>query len=599
MLKRISVRITTIFIAVSVLVVLITSIIFSFLFRNYTVTEQKKTLTLCAEEIAQLVSEDKASSYAYNNRIITDYNLFSEGVLHAQVWIINTNGVFDRVKESEKKSPLNIMELDRDQIELIQRGFNGEEFDTRSFSPYFGEDTLSVVVPVYATQTGYEESEESIVGSVVIHCPLSDINESYSSASGMLIASVAIAIVVSAVVSVVLSSNITKPIKQMCGVASEMAAGNYNVRVGIADRSELGELATVLNYLAYTLSMTISELSSEKDKLNDIINNVSDGLASFDQDGTLIKYNAAFLRLCPYELMQTPEVKNCIEGAVQKGETQTFVLEGKDILRFTATPIFTYFEPSGAILVIRDISQSERLENTRREFVSNVSHEFRTPLTVIKGSIEMLIDGAVTDPEMVQKTYARIEGETVALERLVRDLLDVSRLKSGKIILEKTDLDLEKLAADVVNNMQTIAQKKQIQLVFEPGKIPHIWADPDRIRQLIIIFIDNAVKFTPSGGKITVSTGMMDQMACLRFRDTGKGIAKEDIPFIFERFYKADKSRGNSSVGTGLGLSIANNIVDLHGGGITVNSEVGKGTEFSVMLPLAQGQEKMLPQGKE
>ena len=271
MLKRISVRITTIFIAVSVLVVLITSIIFSFLFRNYTVTEQKKTLTLCAEEIAQLVSEDKASSYAYNNRIITDYNLFSEGVLHAQVWIINTNGVFDRVKESEKKSPLNIMELDRDQIELIQRGFNGEEFDTRSFSPYFGEDTLSVVVPVYATQTGYEESEESIVGAVVIHCPLSDINESYSSASGMLIASVAIAIVVSAVVSVVLSSNITKPIKQMCGVASEMAAGNYNVRVGIADRSELGELATVLNYLAYTLSMTISELSSEKDKLNDII----------------------------------------------------------------------------------------------------------------------------------------------------------------------------------------------------------------------------------------------------------------------------------------------------------------------------------------
>lgn len=591
MFKRISIRITTIFIAVTVLVVLITSIIFSFLFCNYTLTERKNTLQSCAEEIARLVSEDKASSYNYNERIITDYNLFSKSVLNANVWVVNTNGVFDRTYEFDEKMPLNIMELDSDEIELIREAFDGVEFDTNKFSDYFGEDTLSVLVPIYETKI-QEMQKVSVLGTVIVHCPLVSINESFESAVGFLVISVIVAVVVTIIMSTMLSRTITYPVLQMSSVATLMATGNYNVQVDIKDRSEIGELADVLNHLARTLNITTTELQTEKDKLNDIINNVSDGLASFDNHLNLIKCNSAFMRLCEYEALEQSYIKDWLLRALSTRQILEYTHEDKDILKFMITPLYNGNEVVGVILVVRDVSQSERLELTRREFVSDVSHEFKTPLTVIKGSVEMLMDGTVTEPEMVEKTYKRIEGETEALERLVGDLLDISRLKAGTVRFNSIKVDINSLGAEVVDNLQIIAQKKKINLTFCPNGVLPVRGDMDRLRQLFIIFIDNAIKFTPEGGHVMVSTIMVDEMACIKVRDTGKGIRKDDIPYIFERFYKVDKSRGNSMAGTGLGLSIANSIVELHGGGILVNSEVGRGTEFSIMLPLFKEKKK-------
>lgn len=584
MLKRISSKLIAVFIGVTVLVVLITSVIFMYLFYNNAVQEKQKTMLSCAQEIARLVSQDKASSYAYRKKTISDYSLFAEGILDSKLWVVTTDGLFENIGTSSQ-SPLNIKELTENQENIIKNSFENINIYTKEFSDYFGQETISVIVPMAST-TLYEGEESEVIGAVLMHCPMSNINSNFLSAQMYLGISIAFSVIVAFLISVLLAMRISRPLKEMSLVAQKMACGNYSVRADISDKGEIGTLSQSLNDLAYTLDKTVNSLRSEKENLDTLLNNISDGLAYYDTEGKLIKYNAAIMRMCNYEMLADKRIVSARRRAMEKREQQTVVLDGKDILKFTISPSFYDENLVGTVVIVQDISQSEKLEQTRREFVSNVSHEFRTPLTIIKGSVELLIDGAVTNPADVMQMYNRIENETVALEHLVRDLLDVSRFKAGKVQLSLSELDLNLLISETVDSLKLISSKKKIRLNVNTANIPHIFADKDRIRQLIIIFVDNALKFTPSGGTVTVSTQLVDEMVCMKIRDTGKGMAKEDIPYIFERFYKADKSRGGSKTGTGLGLSIASGIVDAHGGGITVESELGKGTEFSVMLPV-------------
>ena len=584
MLKRISSKLIAVFIGVTVLVVLITSVIFMYLFYNNAVQEKQKTMLSCAQEIARLVSQDKASSYAYRKKTIADYSLFAEGILDSKLWVVTTDGLFENIGTSSQ-SPLNIKELTENQENIIKNSFENINIYTKEFSDYFGQETISVIVPMAST-TLYEGEESEVIGAVLMHCPMSNINSNFLSAQMYLGISIAFSVIVAFLISVLLAMRISRPLKEMSLVAQKMACGNYSVRADISDKGEIGTLSQSLNDLAYTLDKTVNSLRSEKENLDTLLNNISDGLAYYDTEGKLIKYNAAIMRMCNYEMLADKRIVSARRRAMEKREQQTVVLDGNDILKFTISPSFYDENLVGTVVIVQDISQSEKLEQTRREFVSNVSHEFRTPLTIIKGSVELLIDGAVTNPADVMQMYNRIENETVALEHLVRDLLDVSRFKAGKVQLSLSELDLNLLISETVDSLKLISSKKKIRLNVNTANIPHIFADKDRIRQLIIIFVDNALKFTPSGGTVTVSTQLVDEMVCMKIRDTGKGMAKEDIPYIFERFYKADKSRGGSKTGTGLGLSIASGIVDAHGGGITVESELGKGTEFSVMLPV-------------
>ena len=223
----------------------------------------------------------------------------------------------------------------------------------------------------------------------------------------------------------------------------------------------------------------------------------------------------------------------------------------------------------------------------RNEFVANVSHEFRTPLTIIRASTEALLDGVVTDEESRMDCYEKIETETTALERLVKDLLDTSKLRAGKMPMHLEEMEAEPLIEKIVENMRMIAEEKNIHINYTPTVLPPLMADYDRLRQLLIIFLDNAIKFTPESGTITVSAYAKDNMAYLCVTDTGVGMSEEDIPYIFERFYKVDKARGGSKTGTGLGLAIAWQIAELHGGTIFVESKLGKGTTFKTLIPLA------------
>lgn len=234
---------------------------------------------------------------------------------------------------------------------------------------------------------------------------------------------------------------------------------------------------------------------------------------------------------------------------------------------------------------IEELNQTEKL---RRDFVANVSHEFRTPMTIIRGYNEALMDGTISDPALIQKYHHLIGEETIRLERLIKDLLDLSRLQSTVVDTDKEKLPLATVVHSVVNLLKQKAEQKQVRLcVNAQENLPEILANGDRIVQLVLIVMDNALKYTPRGGQITISTALEEERVVLRVADTGIGIPVEDLPYIWERLYKVDKAHTRADGGTGLGLAIAKQIIDLHQATATVSSEVNQGTIVAISFPLA------------
>lgn len=583
MRKGLSFRLMLSMLVVTVLVVLITSVVFTALFKRYAVSDTEGTLNGCAEEIARLVSEDQAGSYEYNKRTISDYSLFIKTVLHASVWVLDQDGTF-RTYYKDDNLPLHLKELDATAEAAIRRTLRGESFLTSDFSAYFGEDTLSVLVPVHST-TFADGEEVQIVGAVLVHCPNKNVSRTPDLARNFLFVAVFVSAVFSVIVAFFLAERYTEPLKKMNRAAQQMSQGDYSVRTAIHEGGEIETLSQSLDNLAQTLSETIANLQAEKKKLNDIIDNVSDGLCAFDPNLHATQYNLAYMKMCSEEMLRQNGVADMMQQVMETKRAKKKVVSGEEILKFIATPTLEEDRVTGCVLIVQDISLSERLEKTRRDFVSDVSHEFRTPLTVVKGYLELLCDGTISDPEDVKRTYARMEKETVALENLVRDMLDLSRLRSGTVKTEISETDVSEIVETICDNMRTISAKKEIEILYQRQNIPTVFGNHDRLRQLFIILIDNAIKFTPKHGTITVLTEKEDEYVLIRVRDTGVGISKKDLPFVFERFYKADKSRQQTeNSGSGLGLSIAAKIVEQLGGEIDVASEEGKGTEFFVRL---------------
>lgn len=583
MRKGLSFRLMLSMLVVTVLVVMITSVVFMALFKHYTVSDTERTLTSCAEEIARLVSEDQAGSYEYNRRTISDYSLFIKTVLHASVWVLDQDGIF-RTYHKEEDQPLHLKELDETAEAAIRRTIRGESLLTLDFSSYFGEETLSALVPVRST-TFNDGDDVRVVGVVLVHCPNANLSRTPDLVRNFLLVAVFVSAVFSVIVAFLLSEKYTEPLKKMSWAAQKMSQGDYSVRTAIHEGGEIETLSQTLDNLAQTLSGTIANLQTEKKKLNDIIDNVSDGLCAFDLNLYATQYNLAYMKMCTEEMLRQNGVADMMQQVMATKKAKTKVVSGEDILKFIATPTIEDDRVTGCVLIVQDISLSERLEKTRRDFVSDVSHEFRTPLTVIKGYMELLCDGTISDPQDVMRTYTRMEKETVALEHLVRDMLDLSRLRSGTVKTEISETNVREIIEAICDNMRTISAKKEIEIVNQGQNIPTVFGNLDRLRQLFIILIDNAIKFTPKQGTITVITEKEDDYVLVRVRDTGVGISKKDLPFVFERFYKADKSRQQTeNSGSGLGLSIAAKIVEQLGGEIGVTSEEGRGTEFFIRL---------------
>jgi len=376
--------------------------------------------------------------------------------------------------------------------------------------------------------------------------------------------------------------------------AVKVAGGDFDA---IADENapdELGELATALNNLSYQLSRNMYMLIVERNRLKNMLNGLSEGIIAIDATGAVTHTNPAIEAMFEQKKISVglpdsrmkyvgdQSVWEDFDRVIRTGEHITRNFSQRDmIIRMTLTPIVDEIGAiAGAVGLFSDITQMERLERTRREYVSNVSHELRTPLTAVRALIEPLKEGMVTTEADRMRYYDIILREVMRLSRLINDQLELSRLQSGNVAIEKHRMALDDLIYDVCDRYSSIAEEHGLELHIESdlSDCPMVYGNADRVEQMLIILLDNAIKYTEQGS-IGVRVEWDEEKATITVRDTGIGIAEEDIPYVFDRFYKVDKA--HSGKGSGLGLSIAKELLSRMGEEIYVSSIQGQGSEFS------------------
>jgi len=398
----------------------------------------------------------------------------------------------------------------------------------------------------------------------------------------------------------ILARTITRPIARIMQKAEKISRGNFGQQLDVESNDEIGKLAKTFNFMSAKLKNTLAEITSEKKKIETIMKNMTDGVVAFDINGLVVHINDAardilgnkaldlnlksFLHL--FDISLPPEDKDKKDKLGLNGLQRRVEFEGKYLKLQFAEVMDDDGNIEGLVTVIQDITEEQKLDRMRREFVANVSHELRTPLTSVKSYTETLLDGAREDPATTEHFLRVINDETDRMARLVRDLLILSQHDSG-IRLNLEDIAPADLVNSCVERLRREAEQKEQELrVNIKAGLPIIQGDRHRLDQLLTNVIGNAIKYTPQKGKITVHCYCDKDKIVINVEDNGIGIPEQDVERIFERFYRVDKARSRQLGGTGLGLAIAREIAQLHGGNISAKSKVGRGTQIFIELPL-------------
>ncbi len=411
---------------------------------------------------------------------------------------------------------------------------------------------------------------------------------------GIVVKAMTFGLLVAVLLSFLLSKTITTPIENIRTRAQMVAAGDFSHRLDIQSNDEIGELTATFNHMADRLHDTLEEIQGERDKLGTIFLHMTDGVTAFNAEGKLIHMNPTAENLLGATFQEDAHFNDVFEGIdaptpIAAGE-QGFVQMELERMGRTLSVLFAPYGENerGIIAVIHDITEQRKLDEARREFIANVSHELRTPLTNVKSYTETLIDAAgelPTDTEV--KFLSVIAGETDRMTRIVKDLLTLSKLDCGKMDLHFHRFSMQHMVESVYNAMVLEAGNNGLELTLNiQGKMPDMNGDRERLEQVVINILSNAVKYTPSGGHIVLSAARRDEgHVMIRVKDDGMGIPKDDIPRLFERFYRVDKARSRAKGGSGLGLAIAKEMVEAHRGTIYLESQLDEGTTVTVVLP--------------
>lgn len=443
-----------------------------------------------------------------------------------------------------------------------------------------------------------KDSQGEIVGAMMLFRTVADVDVMWMRISTYLIVAAACAMVVAVAFTSVFSRSLTRPLWLMNDVARAMAAGDYSRHAPVTQADEIGQLAETLNVLTDRLKDVIENLQNEKSKLEQVFESIAEGLVAVERDGQVFHVNAPALEMLEIDRWEAEHARagesqrhvlSMLAVCMDSGEKENAVWTSDSgrAIAAVASPI-----PGaegvciGAVCLLRDVSEETRLEQLRREYIANVSHELRTPLTGIRGMVEPLMDGVLETDEEKNDCYQVIYRETRRLEKLIGEMLDLSRLQDGRAQMELEAICVEPVLERAVESVARLAEDAGIQLTVEADEGTVCMGNEERIIQVLIILLDNALSFTPTGGHIEVCARGCGRFVELSVRDDGAGIEPKDLPYIWERFYKADKSRMRTK-GTGLGLAIAKKVVELMGGTIGVQSEVGKGSTFTLRLPSA------------
>ncbi|MCL6631274.1 MAG: cell wall metabolism sensor histidine kinase WalK [Alicyclobacillus herbarius] len=428
------------------------------------------------------------------------------------------------------------------------------------------------------------------------------LDEPISLMRNLIIFAMVLGILLTTGLAFVVSKNLSRPLLQMNEAAEQMVQGNFHGKIDVVTNDEVGRLGRTFNVMADELKQTIAALSFEKEQLSNILASLHDGVVAADLDGHITLANPPARRRLQSTSLATTGVPDStrlpvdlqrqMEAVIdaRKPVTREWSWQARDIL-VTMTPLYQSDGQTlrGVVAVLRDISEERRLDRLRKDFLANVSHELRTPLSMMQGYAEALLDEFGDDPEQRRELTGIIHDEALRMKRLVNDLLDLAQLESGQFQMTFKKVNITEVVRRVVRKFQTLAGERGIHLdgQFAPEAVC-VRGDEDRLEQVFTNLVDNALRHTDKGGEVRLTVRESAGYAQIEVRDTGSGIPEEDIPYIWERFYKADKARTRGRSGTGLGLAITRHIVEAHDGDIVVNSQLGKGTTFTVSIPLVE-----------
>ena len=401
----------------------------------------------------------------------------------------------------------------------------------------------------------------------------------------------------SVLLSFLLAKTMITPIERLTAGAKRVASGDFSRKLEVASKDEIGVLTATFNSMARQLQATIREAENERNKLDTLFLHMTDGVVAFSREGAVIQKNPAAEDMLGRPILPEDTYEGLfgdlapleqILSLEQPGYQEAERTAGSRSLELLLAPFDQESGQGGVMVVIHDVTTQRRNEEMRREFVANVSHELRTPLTNIRSYAETLVDSAGDIPPAMEKNFLGvILNESDRMTHIVQDLLTLSRFDSGRSELKLEKFPFGAAVRDICNAVLMEVQRRGHTLTLNlPDQLPDIVADRDRVLQVMMNIVSNAIKYTPDGGRIHISAGRNALRVWMEVSDNGIGIPPQDRPRIFERFYRVDKARSRESGGTGLGLSIAKEIVDRHEGIIALVDRPGPGTTIRVELPV-------------
>ncbi|MEC2077655.1 two-component system histidine kinase PnpS [Metabacillus fastidiosus] len=549
------------------------------IFNNYYMNAFKDRMERDAQLVKFLISEEGKNSESYQN-LLTDLS----HTIHSDIFILDKNRKVD-FSVGDHSYDENLIKSQLAQFDYSKEGFHFS--DQKNELSYY-------ILPIIANG--------QITNIILLAAPIDSLQKVNQQMWIVLVASLGLAFIVIVLLGFRITAQYTKPIESATKVAIELAKGNYKARTYEDHLDETGMLSQSINILARNLQDMTRAQEMQQDRLQTLIENMGSGLILIDGRGYVNLVNRAykeifeiksvdFLYQLYYDAFKHQEIIDIIEEIFMtevKVRRQLHIpikIERRHFEVYGAPIIGTNDEWKGIVLVFHDITELKKLEQMRKDFVANVSHELKTPITSIKGFSETLLDGALSDEETAEYFLAIILKESDRLQTLIQDLLDLSKIEQQGFELSFRHCDLREIFEEIHILLKSKAIEKELELsVNLPESDLFIMGDLYRLKQIFINLINNALTYTPKGGTVWVNVENHSEYVLIMISDTGIGITEEEIPRIFERFYRVDKARSRNSGGTGLGLAIVKHLIEAHKGQISVRSEINKGTTFTVKL---------------
>lgn len=558
----------------------------SFSFKEYyirAITTQLKSNVLLIRDIvkADIQEKDMGRVDLLTKRLGREIN--------TRLTIINPEGIVLGDSEEDPRKMEN--HSDRPEIKEAMRGGMGKS--TR-YSTTLKKEMMYLALTI-------RDPTHRVIGVVRVSISLDELKRRVGQIYRIIGWGGLLAVIISLGISFALARRVSRPISQMAQAAKMISKGDLSQRIRVDSRDEVGDLARSFNRMSEELERQMGDLSKEVSEKEAVLSSMIEGVLAIDRDEHVILINQAaqrMLELRPddtlgkfhWEVIRNSEINNLFKEILKTHMQKTveFQISPLDEMTFMvhAAPIRARGgNILGVVAVFHDVTEIRRLEKVRMEFVANVSHELRTPLTSIKGFVETLKRGALDEGENALNFLDIIERHTDRLNRLITDLLELSRVESGKKKMDFQPIKVEELINRSISHFMEISNKSLQKIKCNiPSDLPMVLADEEGVETVLKNLLDNAIKYTPERGEIIITSVDRDDYIEIAVVDNGMGIPLKDLPHIFERFYRVDKTRSRELGGTGLGLSIVKHIIEAHGGAVSVDSEVGKGSRFSFTL---------------